>query len=90
MRVSNQFILRSIAGEHLLIPTGQAAMHTKGLIALSESGALLYEKLKAGCTGKDLVDALTAEYDVSRAEAARDTDTFLNQMRSMGILVEDV
>lgn len=89
MRVSDQFILRTIADEHLLIPVGQAAIHVKGLIALSESGALLYNRLKDGCSREDLVAALTEEYDVSAEEAGRDTDAFLDQMRSLKMLLED-
>lgn len=89
MRVSDQFILRTIADEHLLIPVGQAAMHVKGLIILSESGALLYNKLKDGCDTGDLVAALTGEYEVSGEEAARDTEAFLEQMRELKILLED-
>ena len=58
MRVRDQFILRTIADEHLLIPTGQAAFQLKGLIALSESGALLYNRLKDGCSREALVAAL--------------------------------
>ena len=89
MRVSDQFILRTVADEHLLIPVGEAAIHVKGLIALSESGALLYGKLKDGCGREELAAALTAEYDVSRDEALRDTEAFLDQMRQLQILVED-
>lgn len=89
MKVSNQFILRTIADEHLLIPVGEAAISVKGLIALSESGALLYEKLKNGCSRADLIAALLAEYEVSEAQAAEDTDAFLNQMRQLNMLVED-
>lgn len=89
MNVNNQFILRSVAGERLLIPVGEAAMQVKGLIALSESAGLLYEKLRGGCTREDLVAALTSEYDVPEAVAAADTDAFLDQMRQLKILVED-
>ena len=89
MKVSNQFILRTIADEHLLIPVGDAAIHVKGLIALSESGALLYHKLKDGSTRQELTAALTAEYDVSEEEAARDVEAFLDQMRQLNMLVED-
>lgn len=88
MKVSDQFILRSIAGENLLIPVGDAAIHVKGLICLSESGLLLYNKLKDGCAREDLIDALTAEYEVSKEEASRDTDAFLDQMRQLNMLVE--
>lgn len=89
MKVSNKFISRKIAKEHLLIPVGEAAMHVKGLIAMSESGALLYEKLKTGCTREALIAALRETYDVSEAVAAADTDAFLEQMRQFGMLVED-
>ena len=88
MKVSDQFILRSVAGENLLIPTGEAALSVKGLIALSESGLLLYEKLKGGCERAELVAALLAEYEVSAAQAEADTDAFLNQLRQLNMLVE--
>ncbi len=89
MKVSNKFISRNIAKEHLLIPVGEAAMTVKGLIAMSESGAMLYEKLKTGCTREDLIAALRAEYDVSETVAAEDTDAFLDQMRQLNMLIED-
>lgn len=89
MRVSDQFILRNVAGDNLLIPTGPSTFDVKGLILLSESGVLLYNKLKAGCTKEDLVAALTAEYDVSEHEAAQDTEDFLEQMRQLQILLEE-
>jgi len=89
MKVSDQFILRNVAGDNLLIPTGSSALDVKGLILLSESGLLLYNKLKGGCAKEDLVAALTAEYEVSEQEAARDTEAFLEQMRQLHILLEE-
>lgn len=89
MKASNQFILRTIADEHLLIPVGESAISVKGLIALSESGLLLYKKLMDGCSREDLIAVLTAEYEVSEEEAAQDTDAFLNQMRQLNMLVDD-
>ena len=89
MKVRNDFILRSIADDNLLIPTGEAALSIKGLIALSESGALLFQKLQAGCTKEDLLAAMLEEYDVSAEEAASDIDAFLNRMRELNMLVED-
>lgn len=89
MKVSDEFILRNVAGDNLLIPTGSSALDVKGLILLSESGVLLYNKLKNGCTKEDLIAALTAEYAVSDDEAARDTEAFLDQMRQLNMLVEE-
>lgn len=89
MKVNGQFILRTIADEHLLIPVGDAAFRIKGLIALSESGALLYNKLMDGCTKDDLINVLTAEYVVSLEVAKHDVDAFLDHMRQLDMIVED-
>lgn len=89
MKISNLFVLRSIAGEHLLIPTGAAASKVQGLISLNETGALLYSKLTAGSCKDELVSALTAEYDVAAEEAVADVSEFLAQMAELGILTED-
>lgn len=89
MKVSNDFILRSIAGEHLLIPVGDAALSVRGLIALSESGLLLFEQLKDGCSRQELISKLLSEYEVSAAEAEADTDAFLDQLRQLNMLVEE-
>lgn len=88
MKVSKNFIFRTVAGEPLLIPVGEAALQIKGLIALSESGGLLYEKLSQGAEPEQLVAALTDTYEVSREEAARDVDDFLSQMQKLGMLEE--
>lgn len=89
MKISNQFILRNVADEYLLIPVGEAALSLNGLIAMSESGALLFEKLKNGCTEEELVTALTSEYEVTEQVAKEDIKAFLAQMRELRILVED-
>lgn len=89
MRVNKNYIFRNVVKEPLLIPTGQAALKVKGLIALSESGSLLYQKLQQDCSKEELVAALTGEYDVSAEVAAQDVEAFLDQMRQLDMLVED-
>ena len=88
MKVRDNFILRTIAQEQLLIPTGEAALSVKGLIALSESGSFLYQKLRTDCTREDLIAALTQEYDVPASVVEKDIDAFLDQMRQLNMLVE--
>ena len=89
MRVKNDYIPRKIADEYLLIPVGEAAMTNGGLIALTESGFMLFEKLQQDCTDGDLLKAILDEYDVSSEVAKTDLDAFLDQMRQLNMLVED-
>ena len=89
MKLSDQYMLRQVADEYLVIPVGEAALKVKGLIGLSESGSLLYRRLQDGCTEAELVTALLSEYDIDADTARADTREFLEQMRRMGILIEE-
>lgn len=89
MRISDQYMLRQVADEYLVIPVGEAALKVKGLIGLSESGSILYRRLQQGCSQEELVSALLAEYDIDADTARADTGAFLEQMRRMGILIEE-
>ena len=82
-------IVREIAGEYILVPTGSAALKIHGMINLSDSGYLLWNKLQSDCTEEELVDAILEEYEIDRETATEDTKTFLEKMDSIGILVKD-
>lgn len=88
MRVNKNFIAREVAGEYILIPAGEAALQIHGMICLSESGYLLYQKLQEDCTAEALVQTIRSEYDVEPGVAKADVEDFLDQMRQVGLLVE--
>lgn len=86
MKIQGDFILREIAGERILIPVGETALNVKGMISLTESGALLWERLQTECTEDDLVRAILEEYDVDRETAKADVMSFLEQLRALDLL----
>lgn len=87
LQVRPDFLLREVAGERILVPVGEAALSLHGMICLSESGALLWEKLHEPCTMRTLVDALLAEYEVDRDTAAADVREFLGKLEQHGVLL---
>lgn len=89
MKAVKEMILREIAGEHILIPTGSAAKKFNGLINLNQSGLLLWNKLQNECIKDDLVDVLLEEYEVDRETAEADVDKFLKKLREAEILLEN-
>lgn len=88
MRISDQFILRQIAGEYIIIPTGQTTLKFNGMITVNEQGAFLWEALKEEITEDGLVEAVLAEYDIDRQTAAADVAEFLEVLRQKRILNE--
>ena len=86
LKVNGELILREIAGENILIPVGATALRIQGMISLTESGVLLWNRLQTECTEEDLVDAVLEEYDVDRETAEADVQAFLNQLRALELL----
>lgn len=88
LKVSQEMIIREIAGEKILIPVGATALKVHGMGRLSESGLLLWNRMQMDCTRKELVDALLSEYQIDRGTAEKDVDEFLEQIREAGLLTE--
>lgn len=87
VRATGEMVLREIAGEYLLIPTGETALKIHGMVTLSESGLLLWKKLQEECTEESLVEALLEAYEVDRETAQEDVREFLQQLEKAGLLM---
>lgn len=88
MKASNDFILREIAGETLLVPVGAGAARINGLVALNELGCFIFKALSSEQTPASIAAQIAAEYDVTPETAEADTLEFLQQLRSIGALDE--
>lgn len=88
MKIKNGFTLRDVAGEYMVMPTGDEIERFGGTLILNETGAFFWEKLQAPTAREDVLDALLAEYDIDPTTAARDLDAFLETLRTYGVLEE--
>lgn len=86
MKINSNFTLRSIAGNWVALPLGEATVNFTGMLTLNETGVLLWRKLEEGCTREDLIAALLAEYDVSEGDAAVDVDAFIKRLGDAGCI----
>ena len=86
MKIPYEFVERTIAGEHFLVPTGEAAKIFNGLFALNELGAFLWERITKAENEDALVDMVIDEYDVDRETAAKDVREFMDKLMTMGVV----
>ncbi len=86
MKVSSEVVQREVAGEHLLIPLGETALKVHGMMTLTESGMVLFERLQEDCTTEDLVQAILSEYEIDEKTARQDVAEFLAKLDAIGIL----
>lgn len=86
MKKVKDFILREIAGEYVLVPTGSAAKVFDGIITFNEQAAFLWNNIDDCETVEDLTEKLTGEYDVDEKTAKRDVEVFVSQLLTAGII----
>ena len=84
MKLNENFVLRQIVGSWVAVAVGQASVDFNGMLRLNDTGVLLWNRLKDGADEKTLVDALTAECDVSPETAAQDVQGVLRQLEEAG------
>ena len=86
MKISKEFMLREIAGEYIVVPTGQAVFRFMGLITVNEVGAALWKELERGADFQELLASVLAQYEVEEERAVREIREFLDLLRRNGIL----
>lgn len=87
MKLKNTFLLRSIAGQTVVLPTS-AELDLNMMITLNETGAFLWERLVEETDEAALVEALLGEYDVDADTAKNAVSGFVKKLRDNGFLAE--
>lgn len=85
MKLKDGFLLRTVAGENVVLPTG-SELDLNMMITLNETGRFLWELLGSETTEDALVCALLAEYDVDRETAVRCVAEFVKKLDANGFL----
>jgi hypothetical protein len=55
-------------------------------LGLNRSGAVLWQALAHGASADELVEKLTAEYQIDTTQAARDVGQFIAALRAQGVI----
>lgn len=86
MKIKKGFLLRTVGDQNIVFAAGKAAKEFNGIIRLNETGRFLWELLQSECDKEKLAEALTREYEVGEADAARDVSAFLAELNGAGLL----
>lgn len=86
MTIQKELVKREIAGDTILVPVGQTVYETNGLFILNELGSFLWDRLTGAEDEEPLLQAVLAEYEVSREVALADIREFLDNLRKQGII----
>ncbi len=85
MKLKEGFVLREVAGDIVVIPSGDT-LDLNMMITLNETGRFLWTHLEKGAEKAELVEALTQEYEVSAQDAEKHIENFVAKLDEHGLL----
>ena len=92
MKLKDQLILREVAGQYVIVPTGKRVQEVTSIVYISSSAAYLWDHMKDHeFTREDLVNRIMEHYvGVTEEKAAADVDRFLKILEDNNILDDGV
>lgn len=86
MKIIKEFVLRNIAGENVLVPTGAASQELNGMITMTDTARFIWENLEKAQSLELLVEAITNTYEVDEETARRDAVGMINALLQHGLV----
>ena len=92
MKLKDQLILREVAGQYVIVPTGKRVTEVTSIVYISASAAYLWDYMKdREFTKEELVAKIMEHYTgVTEETAAEDIDKFLKILADNNILDDGV
>ena len=85
MKISDGYLLRTVAGKNIVVSVG-ADVNFNGMLTLNDTGVFFWNLLQNDITKEEMLEAVLKEYDVSKDEASKDIDEFINKLCENKIL----
>ena len=92
MKLKDGLILREVAGQYVIVPTGKRVQEVTNIVYISSSAAYLWDYMKDHEFEKpDLVKWIMEHYvGVTEEKASEDIDKFLNTLSANNILDDGI
>lgn len=89
MKINENFVLKSIAGEAVVMPVGDAVNKVNGMIKLNPTAEIMWKALETESTIEDVISAIRANcQNINEETIIEDVVAFIDKLRNLGILEE--
>lgn len=89
MKLSENFVLKNIAGENVVMPVGDAVGKINGMIKLNPSAKVIWEALEENKDVEGILEEMKKNFQgVDDETLKEDINYFLNKLREHEILVD--
>lgn len=88
MKTNENYILREIDGESILIPIGEASEHLNGMIHLTPTASFIWKEVDNSNCLEEIIQKLMGKYEVTEEIARRDVYGFLTELYKRSMVLE--
>ncbi len=90
MKINQEFVLRQIADEFVLVPIGKTALEFNGIITINEVGAFIWKLLSEEKTTDEIIESILDEYEIDKAIVDKDVHRFIDYLIENNIIEKNV
>lgn len=86
MRVDKEFVLREIAGDYIIIPTGKTVLEFNGMITISDTARFIWENIEKVDSLEEMIQMVLDTYEIDEETARKDTIAFVGALVENGFI----
>lgn len=84
MKKKEEFIVRKVMDDHVLMPYGETSHRFSGMIMTTETGAFIWEHIEEVNSAEEMARLLIEEFEVSFEEALADVTALFDDFQKAG------
>ncbi|WP_296878114.1 PqqD family protein [Thomasclavelia sp.] len=88
MKRNKNFILRKIAGESIIVPTGEATTKFNGLFSPNPTATFVWEHIEEVANLEEMIQLVLEHFDIDEKTARTDIEGFIKELKLVGFVEE--
>ena len=86
MKIKENYVMREVAGQAIVIAVGEESKKFKGMINLNRTGKDVWTGLEKGLNLAEIVKKTADDYEVDENTAMQDIESMVNRLLKIGVL----
>jgi len=86
MKIKEGFLLREIAGTHIVVPIGERVIDFKGMMVLNDVSADVWLFFSEHRSFEEVVEYVLESYEVDRQTVESDLKDLIERMEASGVI----
>lgn len=86
MKIKENYVMREVAGQAIVIAIGEESEHFKGMINLNRTGKDVWKYLEKGLDLTEIAKKIAERYEVDENTAMQDIESMTDRLFRAGVL----